>query len=80
MAPDKHVRNVYYGDAIHCEVPLPNLNSANIFLCSVKDWGQTAKFKDHQYFWLYGIFPTLLPDLSCSSASSADQLFRHLRS
>ena len=35
------------------EMPLPNLNSANIFLQSV--WGQTAKFKDRQYFQLYGM-------------------------
>jgi len=33
-------------------VPLPNLNSANILLRPV--WGQTAKFKDLQYFQLYG--------------------------
>ena len=33
------------------ETPLPNLNSTNIFLWSV--WGQTTKFKDRQYFWLY---------------------------
>ena len=32
--------------------PAPNLNSANIFLWLV--WGQTAKFKDCQYFQLYG--------------------------
>ena len=39
------------------ETPPPNLrNSADIFLRSV--WYQTAKFKDGQYFWLYGIYPT----------------------
>ena len=33
------------------DTPPPNLNSTNIFLRSI--WGQAAKFKDRQYFWLY---------------------------
>ena len=36
------------------ETPPLNLNSANSFQRSV--WDQTAKFKDHQYLRLYGIF------------------------
>ena len=31
-----------------------NFKSANIFISAARD--QTAKFKDRQYFWLYGIF------------------------
>ena len=53
-APDKHackrMWNIY-DDVICCKAPPPNLNSTNIFLHSV--WGQTAKLKDRQYFWLY---------------------------
>ena len=30
---------------------------SNIFLRLV--WGQTAKFKDRQYFWLYTVFSVL---------------------
>ena len=51
MLPDKHACNVY-DDITRCKAPPPNLNSANIFSCSV--WGQTAKFKDCQYLQLYG--------------------------
>ena len=50
--PEQRVRNVY-DDITRCEAPLPNLNSASIFLCLV--WGQTAKFKDRQYFWLHSM-------------------------
>ena len=38
------------------EMPLPNLNSTNTFVWLV--WGQTAKFKDHQYFRLYSSYST----------------------
>ena len=41
------------------ETPLPNLNSANVFLWSVL--GQTAIFKDSQFFWLYGSIILLSP-------------------
>ena len=32
----------------------PKFKSANIFILAARD--QTAKFKDCQYFWLYGIY------------------------
>ena len=51
MLPDEHVGNVS-DDVKRCELPPPNLNSTKIFLHLV--WGQTVKFKDHQYFRLYG--------------------------
>ena len=38
------------------ETLLPNLNSANTFVWLI--WGQTAKFKDHQYFQLYSSYST----------------------
>ena len=50
---DNHIHNVY-DDIIHCEAPPPNSNSANIFLWLV--WDQTIKFKDRQYYRLYGSF------------------------
>ena len=56
--PDKRVHNVF--DDVY-DAP-PNLNSANIFLRLV--WGQTAKFKDRQYFRLYGTVQ--LSFLACS--------------
>ena len=48
MLPDKRACNVY-DDVICCEAP--PLKFCQYFLRMV--WGQTAKFKDHQYFQLY---------------------------
>ena len=53
MLPDKRACNIYH-DIIRCDTPPPDLNSANIHYA--RFWGQTTKFKDHEYFWLCGIY------------------------
>ena len=56
MLSDKCVFYIY-DDVLHCEAPLPNLNSVNIFLHIA--WGQTGK---HQYFRLYGMLESVCSD------------------
>ena len=47
MLPDKHECNVY-NDVMRCA----KFKLRQYFLHLV--WDQTIKFKDRQYFWLYG--------------------------
>ena len=73
MLPDKRVRNVYddvYNAGRHRQFSIPPIFS---YACMV--WGQTAKFKDCQYFRLYIVnlfyilvsmqMPTLLKFICC---------------
>ena len=70
MLPDERAHNVY-DDVIRCEAPPPSLNSTNSF-------NAHAKFKDCQYFWLYGINFNFAA-YTCRSVTIYSKKISHIR-